>query len=68
MKFMEKKIVLKSCNLSKYPDLEIVCKVIENNLINGSLDIKDLNIATTGDEIENTSFEPFTIRICFEWY
>lgn len=41
---------------------------IENNLINGSLDIKDLNIATTGDEIENTSFEPFTIRICFEWY
>ena len=41
---------------------------IENNLINGSLDIKDLNVATTGDEIENTSFEPFTIRICFEWY
>ena len=37
MKFMEKKIVLKSCNLSKYPDLEIVCKVIENNQINDYL-------------------------------
>ena len=41
---------------------------IENNIISGSLDLKDINIATSSDEIKNTNFEPFTIRICFEWY
>lgn len=41
---------------------------IENNLISGSLDLKDITVATNSDEIEEPSFEPFTIRICFEWY
>lgn len=49
-------------------------KNIENNLIQGSLDIE--TIATSGDEIISTSgdenkaakFEPFIVRICFEWY
>lgn len=41
---------------------------IENNLISGSLDVKDLSVATNGDEIITSNFEPFTIRICFEWY
>ena len=41
---------------------------IENNLISGSLNLKDITTATNSDEIENTNFEPFTIRICFEWY
>jgi len=41
---------------------------IENNLISGSLDIKDLSVATEGDEIITSNFKPFTIRICFEWY
>ena len=30
MKFMEKKIVLKSCSESEYPDLEVTCKYIKN--------------------------------------
>ena len=52
----------------------ITYKNIENNLIQGSMDIK--NIATSSDEIINTSsdeikennFKPFIIRIRFEWY
>ena len=46
----------------------ITYKNIENNLISGSLDLKDINIATNSDEIKTSNFEPFTIRICFEWY
>lgn len=45
----------------------ITYKNIENNLISGTLDIKDIT-ATDSDEIETSKFEPFTIRICFEWY
>lgn len=41
---------------------------IENNLISGSLDLSDITTATIGDEIKYSNFEPFTIRICFEWY
>ena len=52
----------------------ITYKNIENNLIQGSMDIK--SIATSSDEIINTSsdeikennFKPFIIRIRFEWY
>lgn len=47
---------------------------IENNVIQGSLDIE--KIATEVDEITNSdsdeiiesNFKPFIIRICFEWY
>ena len=46
----------------------ITYKDIENNSINGSLDINDMTVATNSDEISTSSFEPFTIRICFEWY
>ena len=46
----------------------ITYKNIENNLISGSLDINDISVATNGDEIKNSNFEPFTIRICFEWF
>lgn len=45
----------------------ITYKDIENNLISGSLDLENI-VATNSDEIENSKFEPFTIRICFEWY
>ena len=41
---------------------------IENNLIKGSLDVDNTYIATDSDEIKNSSFEPFTVRIYFEWY
>ena len=41
---------------------------IENNLIQGSLDLNNINIVTNSDEIKASNFEPFTIRICFEWY
>ena len=41
---------------------------IENNSISGSLNLKDIHVATNSDEIVTSSFEPFTIRICFEWY
>lgn len=48
---------------------------IENNSISGSLDINsiiaisgDEIVATNSDEIQSANFEPFTIRICFEWY
>lgn len=41
---------------------------IENNLIRGSLDLKDITVATNSDELITPNFEPFTIRICFEWY
>ena len=40
---------------------------IENNIISGSLDLENI-VATNSDEMENAKFEPFTIRICFEWY
>jgi len=47
---------------------------IENNIINGSLDIESIAtnsdeiIASDTDDIKNNKFEPFIIRICFEWY
>jgi len=41
---------------------------IENNLIKGSLDIDNTNVASDSNEIQEHSFEPFIIRICFEWY
>ena len=43
----------------------ITYKNIENNLISGSMDL-DTIIATNGDEIKTSNFEPFTIRIYFE--
>lgn len=60
----------------------ITYKNIENNIINGSLDIEkvatsqddsiatniDDIIATNTDEIEEHSFKPFIIRIYFEWF
>lgn len=46
----------------------ITYQAIENNLISGSLDVKDLAVATSGDEITTSSFKSFTIRIYFEWY
>ena len=45
----------------------ITYKDIENNIISGSLDLSDIT-ATTGDEIIISNFEPFTVRICFEWF
>lgn len=44
----------------------IIYKNIENNIIQGSLDIE--SIATGNDEIENNDFNPFIVRIYFEWY
>ena len=46
---------------------------INNNLIQGSLDFDNVatssdEIATNTDEIKEHSFEPFIVRICFEWY
>ena len=46
---------------------------INNNLIQGSLDFDNVatssdEIATDTDEIKEHSFEPFIVRICFEWY
>ena len=46
---------------------------INNNLIQGSLDFDNIatssdEIATGTDEIKEHSFEPFIVRICFEWY
>ena len=46
---------------------------INNNLIQGSLDFDNVatssdEIATETDEIKEHSFEPFIVRICFEWY
>lgn len=57
-------------------DDTITYKNIENNIIEGSLEIEKTSIATNSDEIIATesdeikefSFEPFIIRICFEWY
>ena len=46
----------------------ITYKSIENNLITGSLDLNDLVVATDSNEIQTSKFEPFTIRICFEWF
>ena len=39
---------------------EITTTPIDNNMINGNLDYNN--------EIENFAFEPFTIRVYFEWY
>ena len=39
---------------------EITTTNIENNVINGTLDFDK--------ETENYKFEPFTIRVYFEWY
>ena len=46
---------------------------INNNLIQGSLDFDNVatssdEIATNTDEIKEHIFEPFIVRICFEWY
>lgn len=41
-------------------------QTIENNKIDGSLVV--VNVATESDEIQETNFKPFTIRIYFEWY
>lgn len=52
----------------------ITYKNIENNLIQGSLDIENIAtnsdeiISTSNDEIKNIDFKPFIVRICFEWY
>ena len=56
--------ILNSDNNNKSEN--ITYQNIENNIIEGSLEVE--NIATDNDEIESTNFEPFTIRICFEWY
>jgi len=39
---------------------------IENNKIHGSLDLEE--IASGTDEIIQSNFEPFVIRVFFEWY
>ena len=49
-------------------DDTITLNNINNNLIEGSLDFDNDYIATDSDEIKNFSFEPFTVRIYFEWY
>ena len=51
---------------------------IQNNMITGSLDVNNSVIASgsdeigvvtsSSDEIQDSGFKPFTIRICFEWY
>lgn len=52
----------------------ITYKNIENNVIQGSLDVENIAtesdevIASGSDEINENSFKPFIIRICFEWY
>ena len=52
----------------------ITYKNIENNLIQGSLDVEkiatssDEIIASSSDEIKEHNFKPFIVRICFEWY
>lgn len=52
----------------------ITYKNIENNIIQGSLDVEkiatssDEIVASGSDEIKEHSFEPFIVRICFEWY
>ena len=52
----------------------ITYKNIENNVINGSLDIEKIAtnvddiIATNQDEIKEHTFKPFIVRICFEWF
>ena len=67
--------------ISKYAILDknhkendtITYKTIENNIIQGSLDLNEIattsdEIVTDSDEVVNNSFEPFIIRIYFEWY
>lgn len=52
---------------SDYSENDVITyKNIDNNLIQGSLDVE--HITTPTDEIQEHSFEPFIIRICFEWY
>ena len=41
---------------------------IENNIIKGSLDIDNTIVTSDSDEIQEHTFEPFIIRVCFEWY
>lgn len=41
---------------------------IENNLIKGSLDVDNTIVTSNSDEIQEHTFEPFIIRVCFEWY
>ena len=60
---------------SEYNESNVITyKNIENNIIQGSLDVEkiatnsDEIIASSGDEINEFVFEPFTIRIYFEWY
>lgn len=60
---------------SEYKESNVITyKNIENNIIQGSLDVEkiatnsDEIIASSGDEINEFVFEPFTIRIYFEWY
>jgi len=47
-------------------DDTITYENIENNLIEGTVDFE--NISTNSDELINYDFEPFVVRICFEWY
>lgn len=47
---------------------KITLNNINDNLIEGSLDFNNDVIATGSDEIESFRFEPFTVRIYFEWY
>lgn len=52
---------------SDYSENDVITyKNIDNNLIQGSLDVE--HITTPTDENQEHSFEPFIIRICFEWY
>ena len=41
---------------------------IKDNIIQGSLDLDKSVVASNGDEIMESNFESFTIRIFFEWY
>lgn len=74
--------------ITKYAILDekgtITSKNVVNNLIEGSLDVKNSDIASPSDElvsspsdevitspsdeINEAKFKPFTIRIFFEWY
>ena len=58
-----------------YSETDVInYKNIENNLIQGSMDIENIAtssdeiIATNNDDIKNINFKPFIIRIYFEWY
>lgn len=60
---------------SDYRETDVInYKNIENNLIQGSMEIENIAtssdeiIATNNDDIKNINFKPFIIRIYFEWY